>query len=427
MTPHPEPSPDFGTALWRMLVRAAMRAYLLTLGGLTRFGPATRQPPGAQHVLLTGTFHSDNWIRAHLGPLAAARSCGRITMVATTPVPSVDKVVAVYPPRWLRRLIGEIPARLLTFAVVAVHSRPDVVGGFHLLINGLVALLMARLTGARAWYFCVGGLTELRDGGVWGENRYFARLRTPDAAVERALLRAVSSFDLVVTMGRGAAEDLVRLGAAGPQFVVIGGGVADFGPPDPERPREFDLILVARLVPIKRIELLIDSIAVLRRARPDITAVIVGDGPLRAELAARAQHQGVADVVTFAGHQDDVRPWLRRSRVFVLVSRSEGLALSMMEAMIEGLPAVVSNVGDLKDLVEHGRNGYLVDDATPAAFAAILDDLLRDRGYREFAAAARSAALTHASVATATAKWDAAMQTAPPPRAGRTIASPSRA
>jgi glycosyltransferase involved in cell wall biosynthesis len=396
------------TVLWRVLVRCAMRVYAWLLGGLTRFGPATRRPAGPQHVVLTGTFHSDNWIRAHLGPLAAARSVGRITMVATTPLPELDKVVAIYPPRWLRRSIGEIPARLLTFAIVALRTRPDVVGGFHLLVNGLAAAVVARMSGAQAWYFCVGGITELRDGGVWGENRYFARLRTPHPAIERELLRAVSSFDLVVTMGRGAVEDFRRYGVAGPRFAVVPGGVADYGPPDHDRPRQFDLILVARLVHIKRIELLIDTIAALQPTRPGISAAIVGDGPLRGELASYAQRRGVAGAVTFAGHQDDVRPWLRRARVFVLVSRSEGLALSMMEAMMEGLPVVVSNVGDLGDLVENGRNGYLVNDPTPEAFAARVADVLRDdRQYRELAANARASAVTLAGAPAATAKWDA--------------------
>lgn len=409
-------APDPGTVLWRLLVGGSMRLYGLLLRGVTRFGPAPGRRPGPWHVLLTGTFHSDNWIRAHLGPLAAARSCGRITMVASTPLPQLDKVVAIYPPRWLRRCAGDIPARLLTFCAVALRTRPDAVGGFHLLVNGLAAALVARLSGARSWYFCVGGTTELRDGGVWGENRYFARLRTPHRAVERQLLRAVTSFDLVVTMGRGAVDEFRRYGVTAPRFEVIPGGVADHGPPDPDRRHEFDVILVARLVPIKRIELLIDAMAALQSTRPGSTAAIVGDGPLHAELVARAHRQGVAGAVTFAGHQHDVRSWLRRARVFVLVSRSEGLALSLMEAMMEGLPAVVSNVGDLGDMVENGRNGYLVDDPTPAAFASRIADVLRDdRRYREYAAHARATALALAGVPAATGKWE------------RVMANPSRA
>lgn len=398
---------DSRTRLWRIVVRSSMRAYGLLLRAATRFGPAPRNTVGPQHVLLTGTFHSENWIRAHLGPLAASRACGRVTMVATTPVPPVDKVVAVYPPRWLRRGIGDVAARLLMFVATAIRARPDVVGGFHLLINGLVAALAARLCGAQSWYFCVGGITELRDGGVWGENPYFARLRFPDPTVERQLLHAVSSFDLVVTMGRSAIGELQRRGVTAPRFVVICGGVPDYGTPDRRRAPDYDLILVARLVPIKRIDMLIDALALLRVTRPQTNAVIVGDGPLREFLVRQAHEKGVADAVTFAGHQDDVRAWLRRARVFVLVSRSEGLALSMMEAMMEGLPAVVPNVGDLGDLVQHGRNGFLIDDPSPQAFAARIDDVLRDdERYQQLAAAARDAAAADASVNAAIAKWE---------------------
>lgn len=395
------------TALWRVIVRAALRAYLFALNAADRLGPALTHTADGHHVLLTGTFHSDNWITAHLGPLGASRACRRVTMVATEPVPALDKVVAVYPPRWLRRCVGDTPARLITFGVVAVRTRPDAVGGFHLLINGLVAALVSRLVGARSWYFCVGGITELRDGGVWGENQYFARLRAPDVTVERLLLQAASSFDLVITMGRGAIGALRREGVTEPHFEVIAGGIAEHGAPDLSVARDFDVILVARLVPIKQIDLFIDAIAVLGSMRPGTRAAIVGDGPLRAALAAHASQRGVADAITFAGHQDDVRSWLRRSRVFVLTSRSEGLALSMMEAMMEGLPAVVPNVGDLGDLVESGDNGYLVDDPTPHSFASHVAQVLRDeRTYREFATRARAAALAF-SVEAATAKWDA--------------------
>ena len=404
---------DIITALWRVAVRTALRGYLFALGFAGRMGREPRPPVGGYHVLLTGTFSSDNWILAHLAPLAAASACRRVTMVATSRVPAIDKVDAVYPPRWLRRVAGDVASRLLVFIVVAVRTRPDAVGGFHLLINGLVAALLARTTGARAWYFCVGGITELRDGGVWGENAYFARIRWPDPVAERLLLRAASAFDLIVTMGSGAIGELRRRGVIDPQFAVISGGITDSGPPDRRRDREFDAILVARLVPIKRIELFIDSIAELRAVRPHSRAVIVGDGPLRAALTDHARRRGVAGAITFAGHQDDVRAWLGNARVFVLTSRSEGLALSMMEAMMEGLPAVVPRVGDLGDLVEDGRNGYLIDDPSPTTFAAHIAQVLRDdRRYREFADCARLSGMT-VSTQAATTRWESVLTDVP--------------
>jgi glycosyltransferase involved in cell wall biosynthesis len=294
---------------------------------------------------------------------------------------------------------GAVPARLLTVLIVGLRTRPDVVGGFHLLINGLVAGLLARMIGAESWYFSVGGPTELIDGGVWGENAYFARLRAPDADVERLLLDAVRHFDLVITMGTGAARFLREHGVTGAIEVVPGAFSGH------RRTAEFDLVLVARLVPIKQIDLFIRVVALLRTRR-DITAAIVGDGPLRGALEHLAAELGVSGAITFAGRQTDVPGWLSRSRIFVLTSESEGLALSMMEAMMCGLPAVVPRVGDLADLVSDGHNGYLIDGASAPDFATaighLLDDPLR---YAAFSAAAEKAARSLTVEAT-TATWD---------------------
>ena len=70
--------------------------------------------------------------------------------------------------------------------------------------------------------------------------------------------------------------------------------------------------------------------------------------------------------------------WLRKSRIFVLTSESEGLSLSMMEAMRCGLPAIVPRVGDLCELVVEGKNGHLVNGRTPDEFAARIVELLSD-------------------------------------------------
>ena len=63
------------------------------------------------------------------------------------------------------------------------------VGGFHLLLNGLAAALMARMVGARSLYFCVGGPAEVLYGGILSENRFFEKLKVPHASIERILTK----------------------------------------------------------------------------------------------------------------------------------------------------------------------------------------------------------------------------------------------
>jgi glycosyltransferase involved in cell wall biosynthesis len=313
-------------------------------------------------------------------------------MVATSPVPPVEGVEAIYPPTWLRRCIGRVPARLLVFAWVAVRTRPHVIGAFHLLFNGLFASLLARCLGARSMYFCVGGPAEMLSGGIWSENRFFERLPSPDPTVERWLIEAVGTNDLVITMGTRAVEFFRKHGVTTAIHVVPGGI-------DPKRfdgsgkVATYDAILVGRLARIKRIDLFIRAIDRLSRTRPDVRALIVGDGALAGELKALVVELGLTERVIFAGHQQDVAPWLRQSKVFVLTSDSEGLALSLMEAMMCGLPAVVSDVGDLGDLVADGVNGYLVPSREADAFAARLSTVLSDPStYSSFASAARDSA-----------------------------------
>ena len=376
----------------RFVARVAIRGALTLHWFLVRAAGALiprRRPAPQARVLLTGTFHSDAWIGAHLGPLAASPFCTEVVMVASTPVPAIPKVVAVHPPRWLSRTVGDVGARLGTFLWLALRDRPDIVGGFHLLINGLVAQLAARLSGARSLYFCVGGPTEFAGGGYAGENAYFARLGTPDARVERMLLRAVLEFDEIVTMGTGAAR-YFRERRAGLRVHVIGGAIdpRDFHASD--EPPAFDIVFVGRLVPIKRVDRLIGAIGIAARTLPDLRAVIVGDGPLRESLETLARERGVYDRITFAGRRSDVAAWLRRSRVFILTSASEGVALSLMEATMCALPAIVPDVGDLRDLVEDGVNGFVIAQPSEEAFAGAMVQLLGDPArYQRFRAATR--------------------------------------
>jgi glycosyltransferase involved in cell wall biosynthesis len=326
-------------------------------------------------------------------------------VVSDYPVPAIEKVEWVAPPAWLGRLTGRTGSRLLTFAALALRSRPHVVGGFHLLLNGLAAAPLARLIGARSLYFCGGGPTEVLDGGVWGQNRLFTRMETPDHVVEARLLRAVGRFDVVITMGRRAVE-YFRSRGVDTAFHVVSGGMDPLRfSPASEEPRA-DLILVARLSAIKRADLFLETVERVVRSRPDVRAIVVGDGPLLPDLERQASALGLRDRVEFAGHQADVEHWLRQARVFVLTSDSEGLSLALMEAMLCGLPAVVSDVGDLPELVEHGVNGFLVRERTPEAFARPLMDLLGDpQRLASFSARARSAALRY-SLAEVSQRWD---------------------
>jgi len=392
--------------LWHVFARQLTWWSVTALIIAARLG-RKRRPIGPEgcEIMLTGRFESDNWILAHIGPLSASRRCARLWMVSTNPVPQLSKVEAIYPRTWLIKVLGATQARLLTFMWAAIWKRPHVVGGFHLIVNGIASAIVGCAAGARSMYFCVGGPPEVRDGGVHADDHLLSRMRTADSLVEERLLKLVSSFDMVITMGTGAATFLRDKGVEGNLHVVSGGINSErFHPGTDES--SIDLILAGRLAPIKRIDIFLQAVRRVADRVPTVKAVIVGDGPLREELQKLSEDLGIAENVAFAGRRDDVEHWLRSSRIFVLTSDSEGLSLSMMEAMISGLPAVVSDVGDLGDLVENGVNGYLVPRRSPQLFADCIVELLQNEQKLEKSAeAARRSAMKYATEATVQL-WD---------------------
>ena len=119
--------------------------------------------------------------------------------------------------------------------------------------------------------------------------------------------------------------------------------------------------------------------AALRAAgRHDATVVVVGDGPLREELAREAARLGIAPHVQLLGDLADVRFALEALDVFVLPSRTEGMSNALLEAMAMGLPVVATAVGGTPEVIGDGQTGLLVATDDPSAIAAAITRLLDD-------------------------------------------------
>jgi glycosyltransferase involved in cell wall biosynthesis len=145
---------------------------------------------------------------------------------------------------------------------------------------------------------------------------------------------------------------------------------------------------VARLVPVKDLGLLLDAVALVAQEVPQVRAIIVGDGSERAALERRSSEQDLAGRVEFLGRVTPARPVLARFDVFALSSASEGIPISALEAMDEGLPVVATAVGGLPETVQDGVTGFLVKRApdraaTAVALAGRLAELLRDPVLRQ--------------------------------------------
>ena len=139
---------------------------------------------------------------------------------------------------------------------------------------------------------------------------------------------------------------------------------------------------IGRLARQKATHRLLRATPRLLEAEPSTRVLIVGDGPLRRQLEAESRALGVAEAVDFLGYQSDLSTVYAALDVFVLPSRYEGVPLALLEAMALGVPCVASRVAGIREVVEDGATGLLVDSADPAALAAAILRLFSDAGLR---------------------------------------------
>jgi glycosyltransferase involved in cell wall biosynthesis len=121
---------------------------------------------------------------------------------------------------------------------------------------------------------------------------------------------------------------------------------------------------------------LFDALAAQGAAWEGWQVLVVGGGPDRAVLEEHVNRSGLAAMVRFTGHQEDVVPWFQALDLFVLPSYGdEGVPQAIMQAMACGIPVVSTTVGAIPEAVEGGVSGLLVEPASPAALAAALGTL----------------------------------------------------
>lgn len=149
---------------------------------------------------------------------------------------------------------------------------------------------------------------------------------------------------------------------------------SEFGIP-PDAPV---LGIVARLTRAKDHAMLLRAFRIVRGRYPDARLLIVGDGELDGEVRGLARELAMGDSVVFTGARADVPAMLSAMDLFVLSSSTEGLAMTLLEAMAAGLPVVATSVGGNAEAVADDETGVIVPPGDADAFAGAVTGLLAD-------------------------------------------------
>lgn len=175
-----------------------------------------------------------------------------------------------------------------------------------------------------------------------------------------------------VVVSHDAARHLQSHGAAGEKLQTIWNGIdlerfAYAGPA-----LGGPAVCVARLSPEKNVANLVRASARVLARDPSFRLEIAGDGPCREDLVRLAADLGVTGAVRFLGEVRDVPSLLARAGLFVLPSKTEGISLTLLEAMARGLPVVTTRVGGNPEVVVDGQTGRLVPSEDSEALASAL-------------------------------------------------------
>ena len=145
------------------------------------------------------------------------------------------------------------------------------------------------------------------------------------------------------------------------------------------------LLYVGRLAAAKGLPILLQSLALLKLASPDIQLTVIGDGEDRAELEFQVKKLELDPCVNFVGYQssESVCQYLQAADIFVMSSFAEGVPVVLMEAMMAGLPVVATQVAGVSELVEEGVNGFLVPPSDVRLLTERIQSLLADGELRQ--------------------------------------------
>ena len=239
-------------------------------------------------------------------------------------------------------------------------------------------------------YSCLARLWRPGLGLVFTEHGRISD--TPPSAKRRAANHLLGRFPRrVFAVSEHLKGHLVAEGFAPESVAVVYNGI-DVGPlPDPAvragireqlALTEADVLIgtIGRLEPVKDFETLIRAVAQLM---PTLRGklLIIGDGPERARLEQVVREQPQPLDVHFLGHRDDARQWLAGCDIYVNSSISEGVSLTILEAMAAALPIVATQVGGTPEVVDESC-GRLIPSRDASALADALLKLARDADLR---------------------------------------------
>lgn len=255
----------------------------------------------------------------------------------------------------------------------ARRERPQVLNAHNLFYStSLLAPILKRML--HVPLVTTVHLAGVRTGSAFSD----ALIRAYELSLGRAILR---ESDAVIAVSGAVAAHLRGMGVpAGRVFTVPNGVDFDFFTRAYERrrPREFEILFLGRLVPNKGLRYFVEAAKALAPVHPKARFVVIGDGPDRAAALEDVRASGLSGRFEFVDDVPDVREALKSAYAMARPSLSEGMPLTVLEAMASGVPVVAFSVAGTPEVVSSGETGLLVPPGDSQGLARALAQLMLD-------------------------------------------------
>ena len=256
----------------------------------------------------------------------------------------------ILPLRELNRIISSI--------YILLFKRIDIILSIHFLMHGVYGYFLSK---------------------IFKKKHIFLFIESPRKyKKDKLMLKMLKSAEIIGVRGSDSMQYLLEKGIAKDKIFIPPNEfeIHDIG--ISKEKKIYDLIYIGNFVDVKDLPMWVDTVECVKRDVPNIKCIMVGDGERFNDIKERIHSKGLKDNIELVGRKENVSEYIKKSKLLLMTSKSEGLPMVVVECMAYGVPAVVPNVGDIKDLVIHGKNGIIVNKRDAREFAKEIINILED-------------------------------------------------
>ena len=253
-------------------------------------------------------------------------------------------------PGFIRRYARIIlePFQLLLYAI---RYKPMLINGIGLNPKGYNTILVSKICSIKSIISIIGGPVEIHT------NKKYKRIWK---ALNIWILREASA---ITTTGTVVTDYITSLIPGSNKIFDYPGAIdTDIFYYNQNETKDIDILFLGTFRKLKGPDRVISVVEKLMADGHSINAYFLGQGYMLDDMKKLVREKKMCHCVTFLGHVENPINYLQRAKMLLMPSRSEGLPKAMLEAMSCECVPIISNVGNIRDAVEHNKNGYIVDD-----------------------------------------------------------------